>query len=75
MNNVAKSDSYPIARVDNCIDRVGHATFVTKFDLLKGFWQIPLTDRGKEIAAFVTPAGLFQHKDTPFGMKNLPATF
>ena len=48
---------------------------MTKFDLLKGFWQIPLTDRAKEISAFVSPDGLCQYKVMPFGMKNSPATF
>ena len=46
-----------------------------KFDLLKGFWQNPLTDRAKEISAFVTPDGLYKYKVMPFGMKNSPATF
>ena len=75
VKNVTKSDSFPIPRVDDCIDRIGNAKYVTKFDLLKGFWQVPLTDRAKEISAFVTPDGLFQYKVTPFGMKNSPATF
>ena len=34
-----------------------------------------MTDRAKEISAFVTPDGLFQYKVMPFGMKNSPATF
>ncbi|CAB3995666.1 Hypothetical predicted protein [Paramuricea clavata] len=45
------------------------------FDLLKGFWQIPLSERAKEISAFATPYGLYQYKVMPFGMKNAPATF
>jgi hypothetical protein len=75
VNTVTKTDTFPIPRMDDCIDKVGNAKFVTKFDLLKGFWQIPLTDRAKEISAFVTPDGLYQYKVMPFGMKNSPATF
>ena len=75
VNNVTKSDTFPIPRMDDCIDRIGPAKYVTKFDLLKGFWQVPLTDRAKEISAFVTPDGLFQYKVAAFGMKNSPATF
>ena len=74
VNSVTKPDTFPIPRIDDCIDNIGHAKYVTKFDLLKGFWQIPLTDRAKEISAFVT-AGLYQYKVMPFGMKNSPATF
>jgi hypothetical protein len=72
---VTKSDSFPIPRIDDCIDKIGRAKYVTTFDLLKGFYQVPLTDRAKEISAFVTADGLYQYKVTPFGMKNSPATF
>ena len=75
VNTVTKTDSYPIPRLEDCIDRVGNSAFVTKIDLLKGYWQVPLTDRAKEISAFVTPDGLYQCKKMPFGMKNAPATF
>ena len=46
-----------------------------KFDLLKGFWQVPLTDRAKEVSAFATPNGLYEYKVMPFGISNSPATF
>ena len=61
--------------MDDSIDKVGKAKYVTKFDLLKGFWQVPLTDRTKEISAFATPDGLYQYKFMPFRMKNSPASF
>jgi hypothetical protein len=37
LNNVTKSDSFPIPRIDDCIYRIGNAKYVIKFDLLKGF--------------------------------------
>ena len=55
VNQCTKTDSYPIPRIDDCIDKIGNAKFVSKFDLLKGYWQVPLTDRAKEISAFCTP--------------------
>ena len=61
--------------MDDCVDKIGTAKYVSKFDLLKGFWQIPLTDRAKEASAFVTSKGLYQYKVMPFGMRNSPATF
>ena len=36
---------------------------------------MPLTERAKEISAFVTPDELYQYLVMPFGMKNVPATF
>lgn len=75
MNAVSKTDAFPIPRVDDCVDKVGQAKFLTKVDLLKGYWCVPLTDRGREISAFVTPSGLYEYDVLPFGMKNSPATF
>ena len=75
VNSVTKTDSFPIPRIVDCIDKVGNSKYVTKFDLLKGFWQVPLTDRAKEVSAFATPNGLYQYKVMPFAMKNSPATF
>ena len=73
--NKTKSDSFPIPRIADCIDQIGNAKFVSTFDMLKGYWQVPLTQRAREISAFVTPSGLYQYKVMPFGMKNAPATF
>ena len=75
VNSISKTDAFPIPRVDDCIDKVGHAKFLTKIDLLKGYWCVPLTDRAREISAFVTPSGLYEYNVLPFGMKNAPATF
>ena len=72
---LTKSDSYPLPHIEDCIDRIGHSKYVSKFNMLKGYWQIPLSERAKELSAFATPDGLFQHKVMPFGMRNAPATF
>ncbi|KAL0152767.1 hypothetical protein M9458_052490 [Cirrhinus mrigala] len=75
INAVTKPDSFPLPRIDDCIDRVGPAKFVTKLDLLKGYWQVPLTPRAAEISAFVTPDFFGQYSVMAFGMRNAPATF
>ena len=62
LNSVTKTDSFPIPRIDDCIDNIGQAKFVTKFDLLKGFWQVPLTDRAKEVSAFLLQMDYFNIK-------------
>lgn len=43
VNNVTKPDSFPLPRIEDCVDKVGSAKYVTKLDLLKGYWQVPLT--------------------------------
>ena len=74
-DGMSKTDTFPIPRMDDCIDKIGNSNYITKFDLRKGFWQIPLTERAKEVSAFSTPDGLYHYKVMPFGMKNSPATF
>ena len=61
--------------MDDFIDKVGKAKYVTEFHLLKGFWQVLLTEHTKEISAFVTPQGLYQYKVMLFAMKNSLGTF
>ncbi|XP_070410598.1 uncharacterized protein [Nothobranchius furzeri] len=75
LNAVTISDSYPLPRIDDCVDSVGPSKFVTKLDLLKGYWQVPLTEEASLMSAFVTPDAFLQYTVLPFGMKNAPATF
>lgn len=75
LNSLTKPDCFPLPRIDDCVDRVGSAQFVSKFDLLKGYWQVPLTSRAKELSAFITPDSFLQYTVMPFGVRNAPATF
>lgn len=75
VNVVTKPDSYPLPRIEDCVDQVGAARYVSKFDLLKGYYQVPLTPRAQEISAFVTPNGLYSYTRMPFGLRNAPSTF
>ena len=75
VNALTRADSFPLPRIDDIIDSIGEAKYVTKLDLLKGYYQISLTERARQISAFVTPFGLYQYRVLPFGMRNAPATF
>lgn len=60
--------------MEDCVDQVGHAKYVSQFDLLKGYWQVPLTQWAQEISAIVT-ASLYSYNVMPYGLWNAPATF
>ncbi|XP_068231835.1 uncharacterized protein [Palaemon carinicauda] len=66
VNSLTKTDSFPLPRVEDCIDRVGSAKYISKFDLLKGYWQVGLSPRARKISAFVTGDGLYECKVMPF---------
>ena len=75
LNKVTVADAYPMPRLDDLIDEVSSARYLTKIDLLRGYYQVPLTDRAREASAFVTPDGLYEYLVMPFGMMNSGSTF
>ncbi|KAI2660984.1 Retrovirus-related Pol polyprotein [Labeo rohita] len=75
VNAVTVPDSYPLPRMEDCVDNIGSACFVSKLDMLKGYWQVPLTPQASEISAFVTPDNFLQYTAMAFGLRNAPATF
>ncbi|XP_063334803.1 uncharacterized protein si:ch211-282j22.3 isoform X5 [Pelmatolapia mariae] len=75
LNAISQFDSYPTPRIDDMVERLGKARYLTTIDLCKGYWQVPLTERSKELTAFRTPWGLFQFRVMPFGLHGAPATF
>ena len=75
VNALATTDSFPLPRVDDCIDKISKAKYLSKFDLLKGYWKVPLTYRAREISAFVNNEGLYECLVMPFGFRNSACTF
>lgn len=71
VNAVTKTDSYPLPTVDDCVDR-GDSL---ETQPVKGYWQVTLTERAKEILAFVTPHAFLNYNVMAFGMRNAPSTF
>ena len=75
LNRVSKFDAYPMPRIDDILDNLGTAQYITTLDLTKGYWQIPIGEDSREKTAFSTPNGLFQFNVMPFGLHGAPATF
>lgn len=75
VNSVTVPDAHPLPFIDDCIDEIGPSMCVSKLDMLKGYWQVPLTPHASEISAFVTPDSFLQYTVMSFGLCNAPATF
>ena len=60
LNGVARSDAYPIPRVDELMDRLGNASFITTLDLTRGYWQVPGEEKSQPMTAFAMPFRLYQ---------------
>jgi len=44
-------------RIDEAIDRLGAASFISTMDLNQGYWQAPMSAESKAKTTFVTPFG------------------
>ncbi|KAL1263300.1 hypothetical protein QQF64_006039 [Cirrhinus molitorella] len=75
VNTVTVPNCFPLPRMEDCVDNLESAKYVSKLDLLKGYWQVPLTPCASDISAFVTPDDFMQYCVMAFGMRNAPATF
>ncbi|XP_063955624.1 uncharacterized protein LOC135154209 [Lytechinus pictus] len=75
LNEVTEFDAYPMPNIEEIIDQLGQAKYITTMDLTKGYWQVPLTAAASKKSAFITPFGLYQFQVMPFGMQGAPATF
>ena len=42
LNIVIRADAYPMPRVDDLIDQLGKARFISTLGLTKGYWQVPI---------------------------------
>lgn len=75
VNALTVPDPFPFPRIEDLVDKVGRAKFLTKVDMTRGYWQVPLDEYSGPISAFVTATGHFQWRFLPFGLRNAPATF
>ena len=75
LNALSKVDAYPMPRMDDLIDQLGKAKYVTTLDLTHGCWQVPVEEGSRAKTAFSTPSGLYQFRVMPFGLNGAPATF
>lgn len=75
LNAVTKDQVFPIPNIEDRVEQVSAARYISTLDLVRGYWQVPLTERAQQYAAFVTPFGMFAPTMLSFGLKNAPFCF
>ena len=75
LNAKTAADSYPLPRMDDCIDSLGDAAIFTTLDCSSGYWQIPVAPEYRDKITFTTHMDTFRYLRMPFGLKGAPATF
>lgn len=75
INDVTIKDSYPLPRIDDCLDVLAGYKWFSTLDLCGGYWQVAMAQADKLKTAFTTGNGLYQFTVMSFGLCNAPATF
>lgn len=75
LNKLTQKDPYPIPKIDDMIDLLAAAKYITTLDMKQGYWQIPMQEDSIEKTAFVTPFGKYEFLVMPFGLMGAPAVF
>ena len=75
VNQLINLMSYPLPLIDELLDNFDKTMWFLSLDMASGFWAVQMTQRAKEISAFLCPLGHFQWVRMPFGLKNAPLVY
>jgi hypothetical protein len=72
LNRLTTGDSYPIPRIDSCLDVLNGSVWFSTLDLRCGFWQVAQDERDADKTTFVTRLGSFRFRVLSFGLQGKP---
>ena len=75
INDITRQIPFYMPRVEEVLEGVGQARYISKLDLSKGYYQIPVKESDTTKTTFICHRGRFQFTRMPFGVKNAPAIF
>lgn len=75
LNDKTISDGYPMKHLDDCVERLSKARYISTVDGTKGYFQISIAPSSRKYAAFSTPFGQYEYRRMSFGLKCAPATY
>ncbi|GFY31563.1 retrovirus-related Pol polyprotein from transposon 17.6 [Trichonephila clavipes] len=75
LNKVTRTQFFPLPDIEELLEKVSAAKYISILDLTRGYWQIPLSPRAQRYASFVTTFGTFKSLKLPYGLTNAPYYF
>lgn len=68
LNDVTCRDAYPLPRIDDALDSLSYACWLSTLDLASGYWQVEVDPKDRHRTAFITRQGLFEFSVLSFGL-------
>lgn len=75
LNANTVTDSWPLPRIDELLQRLRGARVFSKLDLRDGYHQVPMASEDQHKTAFACRYGTFEFRVMQFGFKNAPSHF
>ena len=75
LNQATIKDSYPLPRIQSCLESLGGSTYFSTMDLRSGYYQTMLDPRDSEKTAFITRSGQYKFTRLSMGLTNAPSQF
>jgi len=75
LKELTVKDSYPLPRIDQCLDSLGGAKFFSCLDLQAGYFQAALNPEAASKTAFSVRSGSYRFRVRSKGLANAPSQF
>lgn len=75
LNTRTVPDRYPLPNIADFSAQIYGSKVFSKLDLLKGYYQVPMSPEDSKKTAVITPFGLWEFLRLPFGLRNAGQTF
>ena len=75
INAITRQKPFFMPQVEEVLEGVRKAVYISKLDLTKGYYQIKMRDSDIPKTAFICHRRKFEFLRMPFGVKNAPAVF
>ena len=75
LNKSTRKDHYPLAFINQILERLSKNTHFCYLDGYSSFSQIHFNTADQEKTTFTCPFGTYAYRHMPFGLCNAPATF
>jgi len=75
INAVTRPHPFFMPRIDEIMEAVGQATYLSTLDLTKGYYHVLMSPEDREKTAFICHVGHFETLRMPFGVRNATGIF